>query len=76
MSLRSTMLESLATLRRPKIGRDSADGTAQDPFTVIYGTGSGNPQLPCSSQQNGVSELDLYNQRNTATSSVLSFVPN
>jgi hypothetical protein len=53
------MLESLATLKRPRIGRDAAGGVTQDPFTVLF------TNVPCSCQQAGSSVRTLYAQRNS-----------
>lgn len=67
MGLRSTMLESTATGKRPTIGRDTAEGVTQDPFRTLF-TG-----YPCSYQEQSVTVMDVYGQRNTVTRLVVYF---
>lgn len=67
MSLISTMMESSAVLKRPTIGRDSAQGTTLEPFATVW---SGRP---CSCQQVGASVQLIYQQRNTVVTTTLYF---
>lgn len=67
MSFMVTMMESLCVIKRPTIGRDSAQGVTQDPFVTIGST------LPCCLQQNGPSVTSMYSQRNVTVSSTVYF---
>lgn len=61
------MCESYATLKRPKIGRDSASGVTQDPFNIIISN------VTCSCQQAGAFIKLLYDQRNQAVPTSVYF---
>jgi hypothetical protein len=67
MGLISSMFESVATVQRPLIGRDSAAGVTQDPFTTLA------RNLPCSCQQAKASVRDLYAQRNLVVTTTIYF---
>jgi hypothetical protein len=67
MALIPTMLESFAVLRRPNIGRDSAQGITQPSFAVIA------TNLPCSVQELPTNEKILYAQRNTSVTTKVYF---
>jgi hypothetical protein len=62
-----SMMNSTATLKRPKITRDAEQGVTQDPFTTIA-TG-----LACSYQEKSSSVEDTYGQRNTVVHATLYF---
>lgn len=65
------MCESSATLYRPKIGRDSAQGVTQDPFQVVNKTDV-NP-LPCNVSESGNNPTLTYMQRLGIIDAVLEF---
>lgn len=52
-------MESVLTLKRPTIGRDSRSGVTQDPFKTIISN------VPCSVQEAGASVQSLFAQRST-----------
>lgn len=62
MGLITTMMESVATISRPKTGRDSAQGTTIPSFTVMA------TNLPCSYQEPSSNVESIYSQRNTVVS--------
>jgi hypothetical protein len=61
------MMESVATVKRPTIGRDSRRGVTQDPFRVLI---SG---LPCNSNQSSASTKEIYGQRNVTVTHTVYF---
>ncbi len=67
MSLITTMCESVAVVKRPVIGRDSAQGVTQPSFTVVASN------LPCSVQEPSTAVQELYAQRNTFVTAKLYF---
>jgi hypothetical protein len=67
VALLTTMLESTASLYRPKVGQDTHRGTTQD-FSVPKATG-----LPCSQQQASSRVQLLYGQRNDFVDTTVFF---
>lgn len=61
------MLESTGSLRRPTIGRDSAQGVTQNPFVTLF------ENVACSVQQARTSVKELYAQRNTVVTTTVYF---
>jgi hypothetical protein len=68
MGLISTMLESVATIQRPIIGRDSRQGVTQPQFKILA------TSLPCSAQEASGSVRELYAQRNAVVTTTIFFV--
>lgn len=58
MSLYTTMLESVGTLKRPTPGQGTLRGTTSNPFKIIVA------DVPCSVQPASSSDRLLYGQRN------------
>ena len=65
MALISTMMESYGTLKRPTVGRDTAQGVTSTPFVTVA------VNLPCSVSQMSASAQLLYAQRNVFISTVI-----
>jgi hypothetical protein len=70
MSLISTMLESSGVVKRPIIGRDTAEGVTQPAFNPV------TDLLPCSIQQASVRVITLYAQRNSNVTTTIYFAQN
>lgn len=70
MSLVGTMLESMGQLKRPTIGRDSAQGVTQPTFVDV------GDAVPCSVQQASVMTKLLYAQRNSVVTTTIYFAQN
>jgi len=61
------MFDSTATLKRPTIGRDLAQGATQDPFKVLW------TNRWCSYQEKGPRVETIYAQRSTQVHSTVYF---
>ncbi len=70
MSLQVTMMDSICTIQRPSIGRDTQEGTTQTFDQVIQAN------MPCSQQEASASVRMLYAQRNTQVSTTFYFYMN
>jgi hypothetical protein len=68
VSLITTLLESVATLKRPTISRDSRSGVVQDPFKILA------TNVPCSVQEAGSSVQAIYAQRSAVANVTVYFV--
>ena len=60
-----TCMDSVGTLQRPVISRDSAQGVTQSAWTTIV------CNFPCSAQQSGASRMAFYQQMSASISSNL-----
>lgn len=69
MGLNTTMMDSVATLVRPVIGRDARGGTTQESFEEVV------CRFPCSVQQSSSRVERYYAQRNINVSTSI-WVPN
>lgn len=67
MSLFTTMMDSVATLKRPTIGRDANQGVTQDPFETIV------QDEPCSVQPISGNDLMVFGQRESGIDSTIFF---
>lgn len=61
------MLDSVATVNRPVIGKDANQGTTQAFTTVVASN------LPCSYQESSSTVMDFYGQRQTVNSVTVYF---